>query len=77
MRNEHLKSVTVYFQAEEFKDLSEEANDHGVSVSAYIRARLGLAVRGRGAPVGKKHQRRAGQASVPAGKTMGKRAMKS
>lgn len=58
MRNEQLKSITVYFQIEEFKELSEEASDHGVSVSAYIRARLGLEVRGRGAPAGKQHRRR-------------------
>ena len=54
MRNQELKSVTVYLSPAEFDYLTEEANDHGVTVSAYIRARLGLAVRGRGAPVGKR-----------------------
>lgn len=61
MRNEQLKSVTVYFNAEEFSQVSEEASDHGISVSAYIRARLGFAVRGRGAPAGKRPQRRASE----------------
>ena len=58
MRSQELKSVTVYFGAEEFDAISEEASDHGVSISGYIRARLGLAVRERGAPVGKRQQRR-------------------
>lgn len=64
MRNQELKSVTVYFNAAEFAHVSEEASDHGVSVSAYIRARLGLAVRERGAPEGKRHQRRANEAGA-------------
>ena len=64
MRNQQLKSVTVYFGAEGFEQVSEEASDHGVSVSAYIRARLGFAVRERGAPAGKRHQRRSSEAGV-------------
>ncbi len=64
MRNEELKSVTVYFNSEEFSYISEEASDHGVSVSAYIRARLGFVVRGRGAPAGKRHLRRSSEAGT-------------
>ncbi len=64
MRNEKLKSVAVYFNPEEFEHISEEANDHGVTVSAYIRARLGLPVRERGAPSGKRQQRRVSKAGV-------------
>jgi hypothetical protein len=64
MRNEELKSVTVYFNTKEYEYVSEEAIDHGVSVSAYIRARLGFAVRGRGAPAGKRHQRRSSEAGA-------------
>lgn len=64
MRNQQLKSVTVYFISEEYEYVSEEASDHGVSVSAYIRARLGLAVRQRGAPTGKRQQRRASEAGA-------------
>ena len=64
MRNEELKSVTVYFNPEEFSYVSEEASDHGVSVSAYIRARLGFVVRERGAPAGKRHQRRVSEAGA-------------
>ncbi len=67
MRNEELKSVTVYFNSEEYKYVSEEASDHGVSVSAYIRARLGFAVRQRGAPTGKRHERRAREAGAERG----------
>jgi hypothetical protein len=58
MRNEQLKSVTVYFSAEEFNSISEEASDHGVTISGYIRARLGMNIRERGAPAGKRHQSR-------------------
>jgi len=61
MRNERLKSVTVYFNAEEYSHISEEASDHGVSVSGYIRARLGMAIRWRGAPVGKREARGVGE----------------
>lgn len=68
MRNEQLKSITVYFQSEEFNHLSEEASDHGVSVSAYIRPRLGFVVRGRGAPTGKRPRRKS---SNPATKNAG------
>lgn len=64
MRNEQLKAVTVYFNSEEFEHVSEEAIDHEVSVSAYIRARLGMVVRQRGAPTGKRHQRRASEAGT-------------
>ncbi len=64
MRNEQLKAVTVYFNPEEYSYISEEAVDHGVSVSAYIRARLGMVVRQRGAPAGKRHQRRSSEAGA-------------
>lgn len=64
MRNQELKSVTVYFKAEELEHISEEASDHGVSVSAYIRARLGLGVRQRGAPTGKRRQRKVSEAGA-------------
>ena len=60
MRSQKLKSVTVYLSLEEFDYLNGEANDHGVTVSAYIRARLGLAVKERGAPTGKRRQRESG-----------------
>jgi hypothetical protein len=56
VRNQQLKSVTVYFSAEEFNSISEEASDHGVSISGYIRARLGMSIRERGAPAGKRQQ---------------------
>ncbi len=64
MRNDELKSVTVYFNTEEFEHVSEEAIDHGVSVSGYIRARLGFVVRERGAPAGKRHPRSVNEAGA-------------
>jgi hypothetical protein len=66
MRSEKLKSVTVYFNVEEFEHVSEEAADHGVTVSAYIRARLKMPVRQRGAPTGERqgHVRRSTETSV-------------
>jgi hypothetical protein len=52
MRKSTLKSITVYFNEAEHQHIISEAEDHGVTVSAYVRARLGLAVTQRGAPVG-------------------------
>jgi hypothetical protein len=52
MRKSILKSITVYFNEAEHQQIVSEAEDHGVTVSAYVRARLGLAVTQRGAPIG-------------------------
>ena len=59
-----LHKVTVYLTAEEYAAIKAEAEDEGVTVSAILRAKLGLAYKRRGAPVGNTNRRtsaRAGQ----------------
>jgi hypothetical protein len=63
--------VTVYLTAEEYAAMKAEAEDEGVTVSAILRAKLGLAYKRRGAPAGNTNRRtsaRAGQRE-PTGKT--------
>jgi hypothetical protein len=56
MRNENLKSVTVYFSSEEYAQVKDEADDNGVTVSALVRAKVGFAVTHRGAPKGNRNR---------------------
>ena len=56
MRNQTLKSVTVYFSPEEYQQVKDEADDNGVMVSALVRAKLGFPVTHRGAPKGNKNR---------------------
>ena len=58
-----LRKVTVYLTAEEYAVMKAEAEDEGVTVSAIIRAKLGLAYKRRGAPAGNTNRR----ARSPAG----------
>lgn len=66
MRGKRLRSVTVYFSTEEYEQVCEEATDHGVTVSAYVRARLGYKVVGRGAPSGRRRESRDETSCEPA-----------
>lgn len=54
-----LKKVTVYFTAEEYAGIKAIAEDEGVTVSAVLRAKLGLDYKRRGAPEGNAHRRAA------------------
>ncbi len=53
----HLKKVTVYFTEEEYAELKAIAEDEGVTVSAVLRAKLGLDYKQRGAPQGNTNRR--------------------
>ncbi len=52
-----LHKVTVYLTAEEYAVMKAEAEDEGVTVSAILRAKLGLAYKRRGAPAGNTNRR--------------------
>jgi len=52
-----LNKVTVYLTAEEYARMKAEAEDEGVTVSAILRAKLGLSYKRRGAPVGNANRR--------------------
>lgn len=58
-----LYKVTVYLTAEEYAPLKALAEDEGVSVSAVLRAKLGLDYKRRGAPVGNANRRIGARAS--------------
>lgn len=46
-----LRRISAYFTPDEYDELKELADDEGVTVSAYVRARLlGVMVRHRGRP---------------------------
>lgn len=47
-----LKKVTIYLTAAEYASMKAEADDEGVTVSAILRAKLGLDYKRRGAPEG-------------------------
>ncbi len=47
-----LRKVTLYLSAEEHAEMKALAEDEGVTVSAIVRAQLGLAYKRRGAPKG-------------------------
>lgn len=51
-RKTTLHKVTVYLTPEEHAALQAEAEDEDVTVSAILRAKLGLAYKRRGAPTG-------------------------
>jgi hypothetical protein len=52
-----LKKVTVYFTAEEYAPFKAIAEDEEVTLSAVLRAKLGLGYRRRGAPEGNTNRR--------------------
>jgi hypothetical protein len=52
-----LNKVTVYLTAEEYAMMKAEAEDEGVTVSAILRAKLGLSYKRRGAPEGNTNRR--------------------
>lgn len=52
-----LQQVTVYLTEEEYGVIKAEAEDERVTVSAMVRAKLGLSYKGRGAPVGNRNRR--------------------
>ncbi len=47
-----LRKVTLYLSTEEHAEMQALAEDEAVSISAVLRARLGLAYKRRGAPEG-------------------------
>ena len=59
--NTALNKVTLYLTAEEYALMKAEAEDEGVTVSAILRAKLGLAYKRRGAPAGNTNRRPAPQ----------------
>jgi hypothetical protein len=58
-----LNKVTVYLTDEEYAAMKAEAEDEGVTVSAILRAKLGLTYKRRGAPAGNANRRTAARAS--------------
>jgi hypothetical protein len=63
-----LKKVTLYLTAAEYAAFKDEADDEGVTVSALLRAKLGLAYKRRGAPAGNTNR----QARATAGPRVGR-----
>ncbi len=53
-----LKKVTIYLAADEYARMKTLAEDEGVTVSAIMRAKLGLSYKGRGAPEGNLNRQR-------------------
>ncbi len=66
MRNQELRSLTVYLSVTELAHICDEAPDHGVSVSADVRAQLGFPVLPRGAHIGQRRRRPAAAYTAPA-----------
>lgn len=56
MRNKNLIPITAYFNREEYEQVKAEADDNGVTVSAFVRAKLGFPVTHRGAPEGNRNR---------------------
>lgn|GEM_PF-4100192 len=52
-----LKKVTLYLTEEEYAEVAAIAEEEEVSVSAVVRAKLGLRYRRRGAPAGNTNRR--------------------
>ena len=53
-----LKSIRVYLEPSEYEEIAADAEDHGVTVSAYVRARLGFKITKQGAPTGNKNRKK-------------------
>ena len=53
-----LKKVTFYLTEEEYEEMAWLAADEEVSLSAVVRAKLGLSYRRRGAPEGNSNGRK-------------------
>ena len=53
-----MKKVTIYLTEEEYSEMAELAADEEVSLSAVVRAKLGLSYRRRGAPEGNSNGRK-------------------
>ncbi len=51
-----VRKVTLYLSAEEHSAVQALAADEGVSMSAMLRAQLGLAYKRRGAPEGNRNR---------------------
>ena len=58
----NLRKVTLYMSEEELAEVKAVAEDEGVTISAVVRAHLGLAYKGRGAPKGNTNRQRKGSA---------------
>lgn len=69
MGTTNLKPLTIYLSPEEAAQIAEEAADHGVTVSGYVRARLGFQITTRGAPQGNQNRQRAAESSAPVERT--------
>ena len=55
-----LRKVTLYLSDEEMAAVQAVAEDEGVTISAVLRAQLGLGYRRRGAPEGNANRQRRG-----------------
>jgi hypothetical protein len=53
MKKDKLRTVTVYLNEEEYRRITTEAADNGVTVSARLRTKLGLPMIHRGPPTHK------------------------
>lgn len=53
-----MKKVTFYLTEEEYSEMAALASDEEVSLSAVVRAKLGLSYRRRGAPEGNSNGRK-------------------
>lgn len=58
-----LNKVTLYLTAEEYALMKAEAEDECVTVSAIVRAKLGLEYKRRGAPAGNTNRQPAPQSA--------------
>ena len=58
-----LHKVTVYLTAEEYAPMKALAEDEGVTISAILRAKLGLSYKRRGAPAGNANRQMSARAS--------------
>ena len=52
-----LKKATIYLTEEEYNSIETIARDEAVTISAVLRAQLGLSFRRRGAPAGNRNRR--------------------
>jgi hypothetical protein len=53
----NLKKVTIYLTAEEYQSIEKIASDEAVTISAVLRAQLGLSYRRAGAPLANRNRR--------------------
>jgi len=56
----NLRKVTLYLSEEELAEVKAVAEDEGATISAVVRAHLGLAYKGRGAPQWNTNRQRKG-----------------